>query len=302
MATEIKVPTLGESVTEATVAQWFKKVGEAVGEDEPIVELETDKVTLEVNAPVAGVLAEIVAEEGAEVEVGALLGKIDEDGKATAAPKKTEEKKEAKAEAAPAAKQDAPTKTGGDAPLSPAVKVLIEENKLSPADIPATGVIFPGRVAILLPTTGKDGRLTKGDVLDYLAKGGDASADTSAPSSAQSGSAAPRETGPREERVKMSRLRRRIAERLKEAQDTARSTPRFTATRSSTRTITISALPSAPRTAWSSRWSAMRTHLALPKSKRRSASWAGRRATASCRWRICPVAPSPSPTAACMAR
>ncbi len=197
MATEIKVPTLGESLTEATVATWFKSVGEAVAADEPLLELETDKVTVEINAPEAGTLLEINAEEGAEVEVGALLGMIGA-GEGKAAGK------------APAAKASAPApvQTEDTQPaLSPAVRKLIEEEHLDPAVIPATG---------------KDGRLTKGDVLAYLKE---TPSPASSPAPADTAAAVvqipARPAGPREERVPMTRLRRRIAERLKEAQNTA---------------------------------------------------------------------------------
>ncbi len=197
MATEIKVPTLGESLTEATVATWFKSVGEAVAADEPLLELETDKVTVEINAPEAGTLLEINAEEGAEVEVGAILGMIGA-GEGKAAGK------------APAAKASAPApvQTEDTQPaLSPAVRKLIEEEHLDPAVIPATG---------------KDGRLTKGDVLAYLKE---TPSPASSPAPADTAAAVvqipARPAGPREERVPMTRLRRRIAERLKEAQNTA---------------------------------------------------------------------------------
>ncbi len=195
MSVQILVPVLGESVTEATVAQWLKQPGEAVAADEPIVELETDKVTLEVNASEAGVLAEIIAEEGATVEVGALLGVIGEgSGEAAAPAAKTEEKAApaAKLAAAPAA---ASTSANTDHPLSPAVRKLVEENNLDASQIPASG---------------KDGRILKGDVLNFIENGGKAVA-----------AAAPVSAGPREERVKMSRLRQRIAQRLKDAQNTA---------------------------------------------------------------------------------
>jgi 2-oxoglutarate dehydrogenase E2 component (dihydrolipoamide succinyltransferase) len=204
MVTDILVPTLGESVTEATVAQWLKKSGEAVAVDEPLVELETDKVTLEVNASTAGVLSEVLAEEGENVEVGALLGRIAE-GEAAAAPATA---KPAKAEpaAAPApsaAAEPAPAKLptepapGADT-LAPAVRKLIEDNRL---DV--------GRIA----GTGKGGRITKGDVLEAL------DARSAAPTTPAAAPAA--EAVPREERVRMTRLRKRIAERLKEAQNTA---------------------------------------------------------------------------------
>jgi 2-oxoglutarate dehydrogenase E2 component (dihydrolipoamide succinyltransferase) len=217
MATEIKVPTLGESVTEATVSKWMKSVGDAVAADEPLVELETDKVTLEVNAPTAGTLGDIVADEGAEVEVGALLGILQEGAGAPAA------KPAAKAEPAPAPAAapepaaapaaPAPAPIAAAAALSPAVRKLVEENNLDAASIPATG---------------KDGRLVKGDVLAYLESGA-AAAPAPAPASAPAASTpAPaaasyptRPAGPREEKVRMSRLRKMVASRLKEAQNTA---------------------------------------------------------------------------------
>lgn len=214
MATEIKVPTLGESVTEATVAKWLKKVGDTVAADEPILELETDKVTLEVNAPAAGTLSEILAAEGAEVGVGAVLGMLGGAGAATAAPAKKAEapKTEApKAGPAPITKVEAPASVApppapaaaaapkvsyaADFPLAPSVRHLVDEHALDPRKIPATG---------------KDGRLTKADVIGYIAGGGDKAAKPTVPA-----------RGPREEVVKMTRLRRRIAERLKEAQNTA---------------------------------------------------------------------------------
>ncbi|MBI4183745.1 MAG: 2-oxoglutarate dehydrogenase complex dihydrolipoyllysine-residue succinyltransferase [Proteobacteria bacterium] len=199
MATEIRVPTLGESVTEATIAKWFKAVGDAVDADEPLVELETDKVTLEVNAPVSGTLAEIRAEEGAEVDVGAVLGLIGE-GPAAAKPAAGPAPAPARAEP-PAAARPAPAAP----PVAPAVRRLLAEHGLEAAAIPASG---------------RDGRLTKEDVLAHLA------AQKAAPAAEARPAPAPRPAGPRpeaarEERVRMTRLRRRIAERLKEAQNTA---------------------------------------------------------------------------------
>ncbi len=215
MATEIRVPTLGESVTEATVGQWFKKAGEAVNVDEPVVELETDKVTIEVPAPSGGVLAGISVGEGETVEVGALLGEISE-GAAAAAPAEAEAPAESKAEAAPAKAQDAPAKGGeDDFDLSPAVGKLVKEHKLDPAVINGTG---------------KDGRLTKEDVLDALESGETPPAPASAPVTAPAVSAAPPvqlrapaavEDESREERVRMTKLRQTIARRLKDAQNTA---------------------------------------------------------------------------------
>ena len=146
MAKEIRVPALGESVTEATIAKWFKKAGEAVKADEPLVELETDKVTVEVPAPASGKLSSISAEPGVTVNVGALLGMIEE-GAAGAAPSKPAEAPK-KVEAAPAAKAAEQT-------LSPAVRKMVEENKVDTAAVSGTG---------------KDGRLTKGDVIAHLEK------------------------------------------------------------------------------------------------------------------------------------
>ena len=214
MTMEIKVPALGESVTEATVAQWLKTVGDAVAVDEPLVELETDKVTLEVNAAVAGTLAEIAAGEGANVEVGALLGRITEGNGATvtapppASPPKAPEP-EAPAPEAALPEPPPPAAVAEAAPaLSPAVRKLVEENSVDPASVPATG---------------KGGRLTKGDVLDFIETGKQPAVEAKAapapaPSPAPGPAAAPAE---REERVRMSRLRQRIAQRLKDAQNTA---------------------------------------------------------------------------------
>jgi len=213
MAIEIKVPTLGESVTEATVAKWLKKVGDAVAADEPILELETDKVTLEVNAPAAGTLSEILAAEGAEVGVGAILGTLGGAGSAAAAPAKKAEAPKAAPAAAPAPKAAAPAPApapkpaapvaaaapkvsiASDIPLAPSVRHLVDDHGLDPRKIPASG---------------KDGRLTKADVLVYIAGGGEKAAKPTVPNNVA-----------REERVKMTRLRKRIAERLKEAQNTA---------------------------------------------------------------------------------
>ena len=198
MASEIRVPTLGESVTEATIAQWYKKPGEAVSMDEPLCELETDKVTIEVPAQSAGVLEEVLFEEGATVEVGALLGSIDAEG-TPAAPAETI------ATEAPLPEPATPpaAETQSDA-LAPSVRRLVNEHGLSPADIAATG---------------KDGRLTKGDVL--AAVSGQVSAPASQTSTAQTARPASTNQSAREERVKMTRLRQTIARRLKESQDTA---------------------------------------------------------------------------------
>ncbi|MBI4969699.1 MAG: 2-oxoglutarate dehydrogenase complex dihydrolipoyllysine-residue succinyltransferase [Rhodospirillales bacterium] len=199
MAVQIVVPTLGESVTEATVAKWFKQVGDAVAADEPLVELETDKVTVEVPAPAAGTLASIDAPAGSTVAVGGLLGQIG--AGSGAQPKPAPAKPTAPAAAlAPAAKAAAPLE------LAPAVRRLVEENKLDPAAIAASG---------------KDGRLTKEDVVNYLEAKAKPAAPAPAPAPRPAAPAQPRAAHPREERVRMTRLRKRIAERLKEAQNTA---------------------------------------------------------------------------------
>ena len=198
MATEIKVPTLGESVAEATIAKWMKSIGDAVAVDEPLVELETDKVTLEVNAPTAGTLSGITAEEGAEVAVGALLGTIEEGAVGNVV------KPSPTPAAVPEQTSAAPAATGAAA-LSPAVRKLVEDNNLD---------------APIIPATGKDGRLVKGDVLAYMERV-PASAPTPAATPAVAASYPTRPAGPREEKVKMTRLRKMVASRLKEAQNTA---------------------------------------------------------------------------------
>jgi len=307
MAKDIVVPQLGESVTEATIAKWMKKVGDSVAQDEILLELETDKVTLEVNAPVAGRLAEITAQEGATVEVGAIVGRLAEAGEAVSAKAPTAKPEPAKPAAAatapaPSAETGKPAvgpsgpvpdltrkisdeqraqarptmgarheagappegerATGVDAPedeaLSPSVRKLMEENEVVAGEIAGSG---PG------------GRITKGDVLDYIGKevkkgAGEPSSDPknapaeqpgavepeprtspapSAPPPPAPSEAAPAQAAsqpaakqavpsrpapvvrpvegdgapPREERVRMSRLRKRIAERLKQSQNTA---------------------------------------------------------------------------------
>ena len=206
MATEIKVPTLGESVSEATVATWLKNVGDAVTADEPILELETDKVTLEVPAPASGVIASVAVAEGVTVEPDAILGLIDESATATAAP----------AASSPAAATAAPAATNTPAPAvttdanashqSPAVAKLVAENNVDASS--------------LMPGSGKGGRVTKGDVLSALSAS-PAPIQAATSTSSTGAAAAPRAENPREERVKMSRLRQTIASRLKEAQNTA---------------------------------------------------------------------------------
>jgi len=203
MTIEIRVPGLGESVTEATVAKWLKNQGEAVSADEPLVELETDKVTVEVPAPSAGVLSEIMVQPGTTIAVGALLGMIGEGAGAPAAapPKPKPLPSTAPAPAAKAEPAPQPVRAASAAPaLSPAARKIAEENQLTPQAIPASG---------------RDGRITKGDVLAAI----EARAVT--PKPAHTPPAGPRTHAEREERVPMSRLRRTIAMRLKEAQNTA---------------------------------------------------------------------------------
>jgi 2-oxoglutarate dehydrogenase E2 component (dihydrolipoamide succinyltransferase) len=202
MATEIRVPALGESVAEATVGRWFKKAGEPVSADEPIAELETDKVTLEVNAPASGVLAEIVAKDGETVSAGALLGQIGD--AASAAPPKAE------AEPVPP-----PT-----APVSPAPTLAPAPATLSPLAMPASPAAAKiaadhGLDPVIVAGSGKRAQVLKGDVLDYVAK-------PSAPAPAvPPPSPAPASAEDREERVPMTRLRQTISRRLKDAQNSA---------------------------------------------------------------------------------
>ena len=216
MAIEITVPTLGESVADATVARWIKKTGDAVAADEPVVELETDKVTLEVPAPAAGTLGEIIAAEGANVEVGASLAILNEGESPAAAPTPAKDpakdpaQTELQAGALAESLAEAPAPAAApraDLPLSPAVRRLVEENNLNPAAIQGTGV---------------DGRLTKADVLAHLKGAPAAPSASAAPATPAAPRQAPRpEDAAREERVPMSKLRQVIATRLKTAQNTA---------------------------------------------------------------------------------
>jgi 2-oxoglutarate dehydrogenase E2 component (dihydrolipoamide succinyltransferase) len=201
MSVEIKVPTLGESVTTATIAKWLKQPGEAVKEDEPVVELETDKVSVEVAAPHAGVLGPQAVKEGDEVEVGALLATVEpgKAGAAPAAPKAVAAEKKVEAPATPAPAAQPAAGAVDSAAALPAARKIMAENGLS------AGQVGQG--------TGLGGRITKGDVLGFLSQPQGA-APAAAPKAA-------RKDDPREERVKMTRLRRTIARRLKEAQNTA---------------------------------------------------------------------------------
>jgi 2-oxoglutarate dehydrogenase E2 component (dihydrolipoamide succinyltransferase) len=222
MATEIKVPTLGESVTTATVARWLKKAGESVAADEPLVELETDKVTVEVNAPGAGTLGTISAEEGAEVEVGAVLATLDAAG-AGAAPAPKPPVTATAPTASSTAANPSPGVNPPPRPLGPVARPAAPPAQPAAAEAPRASAHAPmpsaaklmeekGLASADLGGTGKDGRITKGDVLQFLAR------PTAAPAPAPKQARAP-EAG--EERVKMTRLRRTIAQRLKDAQNNA---------------------------------------------------------------------------------
>jgi 2-oxoglutarate dehydrogenase E2 component (dihydrolipoamide succinyltransferase) len=220
---EIRVPTLGESVTEATIGRWFKQPGDAVAVDEPLVELETDKVTIEVPAPAAGVLGDIAAKDGETVAVGALLGQIKEGAgtapaKPSAAPTGRPDQKSATAEPIGAAAEEprprvppkadaAPKSKAVETPLAPSVRRLAAESGVDVAAVPGTG---------------KDGRVTKGDMLAAIERA--AAEPTPVPQTAaavQMRAPSPPDDASREERVKMTRLRATIARRLKEAQNTA---------------------------------------------------------------------------------
>jgi 2-oxoglutarate dehydrogenase E2 component (dihydrolipoamide succinyltransferase) len=203
---DIRVPTLGESVTEATIGKWFKQPGDAVAVDEPLVELETDKVTIEVPAPAAGTLAEIAAKDGDTVAVGALLGQIKEGaaGAKKAAP--AEGKPAARPQPAPAPKAEAPAKAA-DAPLAPSVRRVAAESGMDPSSVAGSG---------------KDGRVTKGDMMAAIERAAASPTPVSQPAAAvQVRAPSPADDAAREERVKMTRLRTTIARRLKEAQNTA---------------------------------------------------------------------------------
>jgi 2-oxoglutarate dehydrogenase E2 component (dihydrolipoamide succinyltransferase) len=213
--TEIRVPTLGESVTEATIGRWFKKAGDPVAVDEPLVELETDKVTIEVPAPSAGTLGDIIAKDGETVAVGALLGQINDGAagapaKPAAAPSKAATPSPSPA-AAPAPTAKAPpaeTKAPpADASLAPSVRKLSAESGIDAATVPGSG---------------KDGRVTKGDMLAAIEKAASAPTPVSQPAaSVQVRAPSPADDAAREERVKMTRLRQTIARRLKDVQNTA---------------------------------------------------------------------------------
>ena len=196
---EIRVPTLGELVTEATIGKWFKKAGDVVVVDEPLVELETDKVTIEVPAPAAGVLTDVAVRDGDTVAVGALLGAIKEGAGAALAKAAAQA---AQAKAAPAAPAAAPGAT-----LAPSVRKIAAETGMDPSAVPGSG---------------KDGRVTKGDMLAAIERAAAQPTPVSAPAaSVQVRAPSPADDAAREERVRMTRLRQTIARRLKDAQNTA---------------------------------------------------------------------------------
>ena len=215
---EIRVPVLGESVTEAIIGKWFKKPGDAVAVDEPLLELETDKVTVEVPAPAAGVLADVAVKDGDTVAVGALLGRIKE-GAAPVAAGRPEQKSErpqpaaagpeagvAEAPARPAAGAVAATPVAAAA-LAPSVRRLAAESGLDAATVPGSG---------------KDGRVTKGDMLAAIERAAAQPMPVAQPAAAVAVRApSPADDAAREERVRMTRLRQTIARRLKDAQNTA---------------------------------------------------------------------------------
>jgi 2-oxoglutarate dehydrogenase E2 component (dihydrolipoamide succinyltransferase) len=215
VATEIVVPALGESVTTATVARWIKQQGETVAADEPLVELETDKVTVEVNAPSAGVLSSIGVPEGTEVEVGAVLGVVDgADGAVGAKPAATAPAPAPAPERRPAANPPAGINPP-PRPLGPVSRPAASEPAHAPLPAAAKMLTESDVSAKDLGTgSGKDGRITKGDVIEFLSRPAPA---PPAPPAAKP----PRQDEPREQRVKMTRLRRTIALRLKEAQNNA---------------------------------------------------------------------------------
>ncbi|WP_438279058.1 2-oxoglutarate dehydrogenase complex dihydrolipoyllysine-residue succinyltransferase [Nitrobacter sp.] len=227
--TEIRVPTLGESVTEATIGKWFKKTGDTVAVDEPLVELETDKVTIEVPAPSAGTLGEIVARDGETVAVGALLGQIAEGGapvkpaaakaSASVAPESATGRPDLKSDttkpinAGPEEPRPKPetsateTSAPSDAPLAPSVRKLSAESGVDASTVPGSG---------------RDGRVTKGDMLAAIERAASAPTPVNQPAAAvQLRAPSPPDDAAREERVKMTRLRQTIARRLKEVQNTA---------------------------------------------------------------------------------
>jgi 2-oxoglutarate dehydrogenase E2 component (dihydrolipoamide succinyltransferase) len=202
--TDIRVPTLGESVTEATIGKWFKHPGDAVAVDEPLVELETDKVTIEVPSPAAGVLAEVAAKDGETVAVGALLGQIQDGAAAPASKPAAKAAPPPVKSAAAAAPAPAAPKPVADMPVPPSVRKLATESGMDAATVPGSG---------------RDGRVTKGDMLAAIERAAAAPVPVATPLQVRAPS--PADDAAREERVRMTRLRQTIARRLKDAQNTA---------------------------------------------------------------------------------
>ncbi len=220
---EIRVPTLGESVTEATIGKWFKRPGDAVAADEPVVELETDKVTIEVPAPAAGVLSEIAAKDGETVAVGALLGQIKEGAGAAAAKSaaaatgRPDQKsstttpinaaeEEPKLRVPPKADAEPKSKAAPEAPLAPSVRKLSAESGMDVSAVPGSG---------------RDGRVTKGDMMAAIERAAAQPTPVAQTSAVQARAPSPPDDAAREERVRMTKLRQTIARRLKDAQNTA---------------------------------------------------------------------------------
>jgi 2-oxoglutarate dehydrogenase E2 component (dihydrolipoamide succinyltransferase) len=220
---EIRVPTLGESVTEATIGKWFKRPGDAVVADEPVVELETDKVTIEVPAPAAGVLSEIAAKDGETVAVGALLGQIKEGAGAAAAKSapaatgRPDQKsstttpinaadEEPKPRVPPKADAEPTSKAAPETPLAPSVRKLAAESGMDVSAVPGSG---------------KDGRITKGDMMAAIERAASQPTPVAQTSAMQARAPSPPDDAAREERVRMTKLRQTIARRLKDAQNTA---------------------------------------------------------------------------------
>src|SRR5262245_16674218 len=211
---DIRVPALGESVTEATIGKWFKKPGDPVVVDEPLVELETDKVTIEVPAPAGGVLADIAAKDGETVAVGALLGQIKEGeaapGKAAAAPTVRPDQKADTKTPINAAEEQRPrpeTVQRATPSLAPSVRKMAAETGIDVSTVPGSG---------------KDGRVTKGDMMAAIERAASAPTPVAQPLAAvQARAPSPADDAAREERIKMTRLRATIARRLKDAQNTA---------------------------------------------------------------------------------
>src|SRR6478736_5554064 len=214
---DIRVPALGESVTEATIGKWFKRQGDSVAVDEPLVELETDKVTIEVPSPAAGVLADIAAKDGETVAVGALLGQIKEGaaapGKAAPVPAgRPDQKTETTAPINAAAEEPRPrpptsAKPPPASPLAPSVRRRAAETGIDASTVPGSG---------------KDGRVTKGDMMAAIERAASAPTPVAQTAAAvQARAPSPVDDAAREERLKMTRLRSTIARRLKDAQNTA---------------------------------------------------------------------------------